>query len=61
VKDHFMRFGFVLDVYLPRGEWLTVLMFGCAVYVYVCVTCVLCLPRCLSRRKAGEGGSAHLG
>jgi hypothetical protein len=20
VKDHFMRFGFVLDVYLPRGE-----------------------------------------
>jgi hypothetical protein len=22
VKDHFMRFGFVLDVYLPRGEWL---------------------------------------
>lgn len=22
VKEHFMRFGFVLDVYLPRGAWV---------------------------------------
>lgn len=34
VKDHFMRFGYVLDVYLPRGGEIHL--------------CVGCIPECAS-------------
>lgn len=47
VKEHFMRFGYVLDVYLPRGEGLGgVTPFGCFDTVSRC-GCQPCSAACL--------------